>query len=166
MSQMNKHGLGNSAEYLVCYELQRNSIPVWQLGGNNKRWDIVFQIGEDEFVPGQVKARTQSTISFKTEDLKPSKGYYFIYFCPDLSTHSNSLRLAKQLMRITDEKLGSPTASTLLIYSSDKVLGMLERAQGRSSNVGKASLITNLTEQDIYAGLDGRLTFFQLYGRK
>jgi len=162
----NSQGLGNSAEYLVCYELQRRGIPVWQLGGNNKRWDIIFQSSDDEFLPGQVKARTQSTLSFKREDLVLSKGYYFVWYCPGISTHSNSLRLSNQLKRITEDKIDNPSTSTLLIYSSEMILGMLERASSRASNFGKASFMTNLTAQDICDGIDGNNLFFQLYGVK
>jgi hypothetical protein len=162
----NSQQKGNAAEYLICYELQKQGIPVWQLGGNNKRWDIVFQVGEDEFIPAQVKARTQSTLSFKREDLNKSKGYYFIWFTPGYSRHKNSARLAKQLSRLTEVHLGKSAESAMLIYTSESILDMLLKGEGRASNEGSNSLITNLTEADITEGLKGYINFFDSYGSR
>lgn len=157
---------GNAAEYLVCYELQRQGIPAWILGGNNKRWDIVFQAGEDEFTPAQVKTRTQSTISLKREDLKPSKGYYFIWYTPGTSEHKNSKRLAIQLEKITKDKLGEARSSTMLVYSAKTILSVLKKGEALPSNQGKSSLMTSLTKADIIEGLNGYQKFFDKYKRR
>ena len=82
MKDKTNQNKGNTAEYYVCYKLQKHGIPVWQLGGNNRRWDIIIQKNEDQFIPAQVKARTQNAVVFRKEDLILNKGYYFIYYDP------------------------------------------------------------------------------------
>src|SRR5689334_21171332 len=74
---------GNTAEYFVCHELESRGIRVWQLGGNNRRWDIVFQAtADDDLVPGQVKARASKSVVFRTEDAEKCRAYYFICYAP------------------------------------------------------------------------------------
>ena len=163
MSGTDNQNKGNSAEYLVCFKLQRRHIPVWMLGGNNKRWDIVFSTKKDEFLPGQVKARTQNAITFKNEDLIPSKGYYFIWYCPNESKDKGKDRLVNNLKKITKEVLGRETGSTLLIFNSKRIIKMCAKAKDRKSNIGKKSIFTNLTYDDINYGVKYYLKFMEKY---
>lgn len=157
---------GNTAEYFVCYELQKNGIPVWQLGGNNKRWDIVFLSGEDDFVPAQVKSRTQNTVVFKKEDLVESKGYYFIWYIPGESNGKDKDRLIKFLETETEKLNGQKADTALLVFDSKKIVQLCKRGETRPSNYGKNAIFTNLTQDDILYGLNFRKTFIKKFSKK
>ena len=157
---------GNTAEYLVCYELQKNGIPVWQLGGNNKRWDLVFLAGEDEFIPAQVKARSQTTVVFKKEDLIESKGYYFIWYDPINSNTKDKDGRVSYLEAATESILGARSNSALLVFDSVSIMALCNKSTSRPSNEGKSSISTNLTQPDIVAGLSQWKTFLATYAQK
>lgn len=163
MSITNSQHKGNAAEYLVCYELQKRGIPVWQMGGNNRRWDLIFQCGEDDFFPVQVKARTQNSVTFKPEDIVESKGYYFIYYHPDDSTHSNKNRLVNALKKITKDVSGTESSSALLVFNSKYISEMCLRSCKRNSNLNKSTIITNLKIIDLKVGVEGLGIFIKKF---
>jgi hypothetical protein len=165
MSTTNSQHKGNAAEYLVCYELQKRGIPVWQMGGNNRRWDLIFQHGEDDFYPVQVKARTQNSVAFKAEDLIDSKGYYFIYYHPDESNHSNKDRLVSALKKVTKEIIGVELSSAILVFDSKSIRDMCIRGAGRKSNINKSNMITNMKIEDLRIGVKGMEDFVDKFTR-
>ena len=154
---------GNTAEYYVCYELQKHGIPVWQLGGNNRRWDIIIQKDEDQFIPAQVKARTQNAVVFRKEDLVLNKGYYFIYYDPASSKHKSAGRLVRYLEKATLRISGIKQSSILLIFDSKHVKEMCEKARNRTST-NKNTITTNMTNSDIEYGIKYVKTFFRKFG--
>ena len=69
---------GNAAEYLVLHYLLKNGIPAWQTGGNNRRWDLIIQIGSEKLCYASVKfAKTRLPIFNKNDEIE-SRGVYFV----------------------------------------------------------------------------------------
>lgn len=69
---------GNAAEYLVLHYLLKNEIPAWHTGGNNRRWDLIIQTGNNKLCYASVKfAKTRLPI-FTERDEVISKGIYFV----------------------------------------------------------------------------------------
>ncbi len=77
--RVNKNSLkGNAAEYLVLHFLLKASIPAWQTGGNNRRWDIIIQSRPNKLLFASVKfAKTRLPI-FGRSDEKATRGVYFV----------------------------------------------------------------------------------------
>jgi hypothetical protein len=149
---------GNTAEYLVLHELEGSGIRAWQLGGNNRRWDIVFQGAEDDdFIPAQVKARTGKTIVFRGEDASVSRGYYFVCYTPVGERDRRTLR--EETLRLLNEQKDS----VLLVFDSAHVVRLCDKAKNRASNQGKSYIYTDFDNGDVTLGLKTRVAFFEKF---
>jgi hypothetical protein len=93
---------GNSAEAFVMYQLMKNGIPAWQVGGNNPKWDLIVSLN-DKLKNASVKfAKTRKPIYTK-KDEKLSDGLYFVVVPED----KRDLRKNFKLLLFTSSKVST-----------------------------------------------------------
>jgi hypothetical protein len=157
----NNQDKGNFAEYYICYSIQKRGISIWQLGGNNRRWDVLIQKNDNYFIPAQVKLRTQKAVVYKREDLNKSTGLYFIIYDPSSSDYKSAKTLVRFLEKTTERKIGLKLQSIVLVFDSKRVMDMCIRAKDRKSNAGKPTITTHMTNEDIEYGIDYMQKFWR-----